>query len=85
MAQQINVLWNNSFVNLTIIPLLYEKTVAIALAQTGLTTGWQDIRLAGHQAGSQADELLLHLEILKDETLEIQQCSEIAVSLQQDQ
>ena len=35
--------------------LLCEKTGAVALAQPGLMAGWQ--------AGSQADEMLLHLEI----------------------
>ena len=53
MVQWINVLQNNSFVNLTQLPLLCRNSRAVALAQPGLT------------AGSPADEMLLHLEILK--------------------
>ena len=40
MAQWINVLRNNSFVNLTRLPLLYRNSRAIALAEPGLTRGW---------------------------------------------
>ena len=40
-AHWINILWNNSFVNLTQLPLLCEKTEAIALVQPGLKAGWQ--------------------------------------------
>ena len=39
------------------VTFLCEKTGAIALAQPGL--------IAGRQAGSQADKMLLHLEISK--------------------
>ena len=53
MAQWINVLRNNSFVNLMQLPLLCRNSRAVALAQPGLT------------ASSPADEMLLHLEILK--------------------
>ena len=53
MAQWINVLRNNSFVNPTQLPLLCRNSRAVALAQPGLT------------AGSLADEMLLHLGILK--------------------
>ena len=53
MAQWINVLWNSSFVNLSRLSFLCEKTGAVVLAQPGLT------------AGSPADEMLLHLEIFK--------------------
>ena len=53
MAQWTNVLWNNSFVNLTRLPLLCEITGAVALAQPGLT------------AGRLADEMLLSLKIFK--------------------
>ena len=48
MAQWINVLRNNSFVNPTRLPLLCEKTGALAIVEPGLT--------AGRQAGSLADE-----------------------------
>ena len=54
MAQWINVHQNSSFVNPIQLPLLCEKTAAITLAQPGFTAG----RLA-------ADEMLLHIEILK--------------------
>ena len=43
MSQWINILLNNSFVNLMQLPLLCEKTGAIALAQPGLTAGWQAV------------------------------------------
>ena len=36
MAQWINVLWNNGFMNPTWIPLLCEKTGAIAIVEPGL-------------------------------------------------
>ena len=36
MAQWINVLWNNSF-----IPILCEKTGALAIVKPGLTAGQQ--------------------------------------------
>ena len=39
MVQWINVLWNNSFVNLTRLPLC-EKTRALAIVELGLTAGW---------------------------------------------
>ena len=40
MAQWINVLRNNSFVNPTRLPLLCRNSRAIALAEPGLTAGW---------------------------------------------
>ena len=40
MAQWINVHQNSSFVNPIQLPLLCEKTRAIALVQPGLTAGW---------------------------------------------
>ena len=39
MAQWINVLQNNSFVNPTRLPLLFEKTGALAIVELGLTAG----------------------------------------------
>ena len=54
MVQWINFHQNSSFVSPIQLPLLCEKTGAIALVQLGLMAG----RLA-------ADEMLLHLEILK--------------------
>ena len=48
MAQWINVLRNNSFVNLTRLPLFCRNSRAIALAEPGLTAGWlADRRNAG--------------------------------------
>ena len=40
MAQWINVFRNNSFVNLTRLPLLCRNSIAIVLAELGLTAGW---------------------------------------------
>ena len=57
MGQWINVLQNNSFVNPSRLPFLCEKTGAVTLAQPGLTVG--------RQSGSQADKMLLYLEIFK--------------------
>ena len=47
MAQWINVFRNNSFVNLTRLPLLCRNSRAVALAEPGL--------MAGRQAGWLAD------------------------------
>ena len=49
MAQWVNRLWNNIFVNPPPLPLLCEISGALHLAQPGLTAG----RLAGWQAGRQ--------------------------------
>jgi len=40
---------------------LCEKSEAIAVAQPGLTAGWQAVRLAGRLA----DKIVLNLEIFK--------------------
>ena len=45
MAQWVNRLWNNFFVNLVPLPLLCEVSGAADLAQPGLMAGW----LAGRQ------------------------------------
>ena len=50
MAQWVNRLRNNIFVNAPPLPLLCEISGALHLAQPGLTAGW----LAGWQAGWQA-------------------------------
>ena len=47
MAQWVNRLRNNIFVNPPPLPLLCEISGALHLAQPGLTAGWQ----AGWQAG----------------------------------
>ena len=48
MAQWINVLRNNGFVNPTRLPLLCEKTGALAIVEPGLMAGrpavWQAVR-----------------------------------------
>ena len=41
MAQRVNRLRNNVFVNLPSLPLLCEISGALHLAQPGLTAGWQ--------------------------------------------
>ena len=55
MAQWINVLRNNSFVNPTRLPLLCEKTGALAIVEPGLTAVWQAGSLAGRQAVRQTN------------------------------
>ena len=49
MAQWVNRLRNNIFVNPPPLPLLCESSGALHLAQPGLTAGWQAGRLAGWQ------------------------------------
>ena len=44
MAQWINILWNNSFVNLMQLPLLRDKTEALAIVESGLMAGRQAVR-----------------------------------------
>ena len=54
MAQWVNRLRNNIFVNPPPLPLLCESSGALHLAQSGLTAGWLAGRLrAGRQAGWQ--------------------------------
>ena len=43
MAQWINVLWNNGFINPTQLPLC-EKTGALVIVEPGLTGGWEAVR-----------------------------------------
>jgi len=50
MAQQINLLWNSSFVNQTQLPFFCEKSGTITLVLPGLTAGWL--------AGWLADEIV---------------------------
>ena len=57
MAQWINVFWNNSFVNLTQLPLLCRNSRAVALAEPGLTAGWL--------AGWLIDEIQVNFKFLK--------------------
>ena len=61
MAQWVNRLRNNIFVNLLPLPLLCEISGALHLAQPGLTAG----RQAGGQAGRQADEIQVNFEIFE--------------------
>ena len=53
MGQWINVLRNNDFVNPTRLPLLCEKTGALAIVEPGLTAG----RQAGREAVRQTKML----------------------------
>ena len=46
MVQRINVIWNNSLVNLMRLPLLCEKTRILAIVELGLMAGW----LAGRRS-----------------------------------
>ena len=52
MAQWVNHLRNNIFVNLPPLPLLCEISGALHLAQPGLIAGWQVGWLAGWQTKS---------------------------------
>ena len=61
MAQWVNRLRNNIFVNPPPLPLSCEISGALHLAQPGLTAGW----LAGRQAGWLADEIQADFEIFK--------------------
>ena len=61
MAQWVNCLRNKIFVNPPPLPLLCEISGALHLAQPGLTAG----RLAGWQAGRQADEIQVNSKIFK--------------------
>ena len=57
MAQRVNRLRNNIFVNPPPLPLSCEISGALHLAQPGLTAGWL--------AGRQADEIQVDFEISK--------------------
>ena len=57
MAQWVNRLRNNIFVNPPPLPLSCEISGALHLAQPGLTAGWL--------AGWQADEIQVDFEIFK--------------------
>ena len=57
MAQWVNRLRNNIFVNLPPLSLLCEISGALHLAQPGLTAGWQ--------AGRLADKIQVNFEIFK--------------------
>ena len=61
MAQLVNRLRNNIFVNPPPLPLSCEISGVLHLAQPGLTAGW----LAGRQAGWLADEIQVDFKIFK--------------------
>ena len=61
MAQWVNRLRNNIFVNPPPLPLSCEISGALHLAQPGLTAGW----LAGWLAGRLADEIQVDFENFK--------------------
>ena len=60
MAQWINVLRNNSFVNPTRLPLLCRNSRAVALAEPGLTAGWLAGWLAGRRNPSKFQIFKIH-------------------------
>ena len=57
MAQWVNHLWNNIFINPPPLPILCEISGALHLAQLGLT--------AGRLASQLADEIQVNFEIFK--------------------
>ena len=57
MAQWVNRLRNNIFINPPLLPSLCEISGALHLAQPGLTAGWQ--------AGWLADEIQVNFKIFK--------------------
>ena len=57
MAQWLNALRNNGLVNPTRLPLLCKNSRAVALAEPGLTAGWQ--------AGWLIDEIRVNFKFLK--------------------
>ena len=61
MAQWVNCLQNNIFVNPPPLPLSCENSGALHLVQLGLTAGW----LAGWLAGRLADDIQADFEIFK--------------------
>ena len=61
MAQWVNHLRNNIFVNPVPFLLLCEISEALHLVQLNLTAGWLD----GWQAGWQADKIQVNFEIFK--------------------
>ena len=65
MAQWVNRLRNNIFVNPPPLPLSCEISGALHLAQPGLTAGWLAGRQAGRQAGWLADEIQVDFENFK--------------------
>ena len=65
MAQWVNRLRNNIFVNPPPLPLLCEISGAVHLAQPGLTAGRLAGWLAGRLAGWLADEIQVNFEIFK--------------------
>ena len=65
MAQWVNRLWNNIFVNPPPLPLSCEISGALHLAQPGLTAGWLAGWQAGRLAGRLADEIQVDFENFK--------------------
>ena len=70
MVQLINILWNNSFVNPTQLPLLCRNSRAVALAELGLTAGW----LAGWLAGRRNVGNFKFLKFVVDQIFELLLC-----------
>ena len=59
MAQWINVLRNNGFVNPMRLPLLCRNSRAVALAEPGLTAGW----LAGRRNAGKFQIFKIHCRL----------------------
>ena len=65
MAQWVNRLRNNIFVNLLLLHLSCEISGVLHLVQPGLTAGWLAGWLAGRQAGRLADQIQADFKIFK--------------------
>ena len=69
MAQWINILRNNSFINPARLPLLCRNSIAVALVEPGLTAGWLAGWLVGWLAGWLggwlADKIRVNFKFLK--------------------
>ena len=63
MAQWINVLRNNSFVNPTRLPLLCRNFRAVALAEPGLMAGWLAGWLADRRNAGKFQNFKLHYRL----------------------
>ena len=65
MAQWVNHLQNNIFLNPPPLPLSCEISGALHLAQSSLMAGWLAGWQAGRQAGRQADKIQVNFENFK--------------------
>ena len=63
MAQWINVFRNNSFVNLTQLPLLCRDSRAVALSELGLTAAWLAGWLADRRNAGKFQNFKIHYTV----------------------